>query len=90
MVLPEYRVSNGSHMGMLFSPNNPYYGQTGMITICDNGQRDIDYANCQSGHQVWYSAYGYQEPNKIHARLTFNPYFQELMQSIDLVMKPNS
>ncbi|MFC5079441.1 Thermostable monoacylglycerol lipase [Vibrio thalassae] len=90
MVLPDYRVSNGSHMGMLFSPNNPYYGQEGSITICDNGQREVDFENCELRDTVWYSAYGYQEPGKIHARLTFNPYFSQLMQSIDLVMKPKS
>lgn len=73
--LPEYRISRFSHMGLLFAPDNPLYGVAGSQRICWNGQSTPDTAKCMAGQPVWYSDWGYNEPGKIHARLTFNPYF---------------
>ncbi|MFT7683732.1 MAG: esterase/lipase [Moritella dasanensis] len=87
MDLPQQRISNGSHLGLLFSPSNPVYGRDGEITMCGNGQGDVDEAKCQAGEEVWYSAYGYQEPGKIYARLSWNPYFAESMNVLDDVMQ---
>jgi len=74
--LPEYRISRFSHMGLLFSADNPLYGVSGSQRICWNGQSTPDTAKCMAGEPVWYSDWGYTEPGKIHARLTFNPYFE--------------
>ncbi|MBI6711009.1 alpha/beta hydrolase [Pseudomonas syringae] len=74
--LPEYRISRFSHMGLLFSADNPLYGLSGSQRICWNGQSTPDTAKCMAGEPVWYSDWGYTEPGKIHARLTFNPYFE--------------
>ncbi|MCD5995481.1 alpha/beta fold hydrolase [Pseudomonas sp. CDFA 602] len=74
--LPEYRISRFSHMGLLFAPGNPLYGVAGSQRICWNGQSTPDTAKCMAGEPVWYSDWGYNEPGKIHARLTFNPYFE--------------
>ncbi|UZS75245.1 lysophospholipase [Pseudomonas syringae] len=74
--LPEYRISRLSHMGLLFSADNPLYGLSGSQRICWNGQSTADTAKCMAGEPVWYSDWGYTEPGKIHARLTFNPYFE--------------
>ncbi|NVD08432.1 alpha/beta hydrolase [Vibrio sp. JPW-9-11-11] len=86
MRLPELHISNGSHMGLLFSPDNPYYGRHGMHRICSNGQGDELEPKCSSS-EVWYSAWGYREEGKIHARLTFNPYFTQSMAIMDSVMR---
>lgn len=86
MYLPKQRISNGSHMGLLFSPNNPNYGVNGSNIICSNGQGEEKEAQCQSGENIWYSAWGYTEPNKVHARLTYNPYFEQSMKIMDRVM----
>lgn len=86
MRLPDLRISNGSHMGLLFSPDNPYYGQYGTQRICSNGQGEELELKC-SHSQVWFSAWGYREQGKIHARLTYNPYFAESMSIMDDVMR---
>ncbi|WP_067521469.1 alpha/beta hydrolase [Endozoicomonas ascidiicola] len=79
--MPEFRISNMSHMGILFSPENSYYGINGTERICRNGQEVLDaMAFCQQGNPVWYSAWGYQEEGKVHARLTFNPVFEQMME----------
>lgn len=86
MRLPDLRISNGSHMGLLFSPDNPYYGQHGTQRICSNGQGEELEPKCPHS-QVWYSAWGYREQGKVHARLTYNPYFAESMSIMDGVMR---
>lgn len=76
--LPEERISQFSHMGMLFSPDNPLYGRSGKERLCRNGQLQDIYVQCLIApvDEVWYADWGYQEDGKIHARLTFNPYFE--------------
>lgn len=73
--LPERRISQFSHMGVLFSPHNPLYGEQGSQRICWNGQDDLGMAGCEAGESVWYSDWGYRVAGKYHARLTYNPYF---------------
>lgn len=74
--LPQERISQFSHMGILFNPQNPLYGRKGSIRICWNGQAEDAMKSCEGGHPVWFSDWGYQERGKIHARLTYNPYFE--------------
>ncbi|UJF18375.1 alpha/beta hydrolase [Vibrio sp. SS-MA-C1-2] len=83
-------ISNASHMAMLFDPQNPYYGTEGSILVCNNGQTEAMASICQDGGDVWYSAWGYQEEGKVHARLTFNPYYSEMLAIIDHVMSHDS
>ncbi len=73
--LPQQRISQFSHMGLLFSPANPLYGEQGSLRICWNGQDEGAMRACERGEPVWYSDWGYREAGKVHARLTFNPYF---------------
>ncbi|MTI09961.1 alpha/beta hydrolase [Curvivirga aplysinae] len=82
MTLPKQRISTGSHMAPLFSPDNPYYGTNASIRICENGQTPEQQDACLRGAKIWYSHYGYVEDNKIHGRLTYNPYFNEMIGSI--------
>lgn len=78
--LPEYRISQFSHMSVLFAPENTLYGREGSLRFCENGQNEDFYARCKNGEEVWYSDWGLQDPERIHARLTFNPYFDWQMQ----------
>lgn len=73
--LPERHISQFSHMGPLFSPANPLYGEQGRVRICWNGQEAEATQACQQGAPVWFSDWGYREAGRIHARLTYNPYF---------------
>lgn len=73
--LPLLRISQFSHMSLLFAPSNPLYGERGSLRICLNGQLAEVTQACEEGAQSWYSDWGYREEGKIHARLTFNPYF---------------
>lgn len=74
--LPQYRIAQFSHMGLMFSPDDALYGKDGKQRICWNGQQAEDMHKCLNGDPVWYSDWGYREPGKVFARLTFNPYFE--------------
>lgn len=82
MRLPNFRISTGSHMSPLFSPDNSYYGIKGEKVMCRNGLKNSQKVKCLNGYDVWFSAWGHYEKDKIHARLTWNPYFNELEQQI--------
>lgn len=84
--LPQERISQFSHMGILFSPQNRLYGKNGSIRICRNGQTEEETAVCNSGGEVWFSDWGYREDGKVHARLTYNPYFDWQMSIIKDVL----
>jgi alpha-beta hydrolase superfamily lysophospholipase len=75
--VPEMRVSSFSHTGVLFSPDNPEYGPDGNQRNCHNGQGGRRaFERCLAEPEVWFSAWGHREPGRIHARLTFNPWFE--------------
>jgi esterase/lipase len=84
---PDLHIVNGSHMGLLFSPNNVEYGVKADIIICNNGQDKEQEKACEQGEDIWFSSYGTKEKGKTLARLTYNPYFHESMQKLDNVMK---
>ena len=83
---PDLKIVDGSHMGLLFSPINPEYGEKGTVRICSNGQTEEQEKACEEGADVWFSAYGVKEEGKIFARLTYNPYFEQSMEMLDHVM----
>ena len=82
MRLDKQRISTGSHMSPLFSPSNPYYGQIGERKMCMNSFSEDATSRCENGEEVWYSAWGYEEDGKIYARLTWNPYYTDLDETI--------
>jgi len=82
MKLASLRISTASHMSPLFAPANPYYGQDAAYKMCMNSLDDDAVAYCEQGGEVWWSAWGYEEEGKVHARLTWNPYYQQLEQAM--------
>ena len=90
MILPEKRISTASHMSVLYSPLNEFYGEQGSIRICNNGQTEAQEIACNDGAETWFSSFDYSEEGKIYARLTWNPYFKESMAMLSKVIKSNS
>ena len=84
------RISTGSHMSPVYSPDNPYYGISGEKRMCKNSFDKKAVAQCSEGEPVWFSAQGYKEEGKIHARLTWNPYFNHLEKRIEQLVSENT
>jgi esterase/lipase len=82
MQLPDAHISAASHMSSLFSPRNALYGAQSDFRICDNGQGSDKEASCLAGDVVWFGPWGYKENDKVHARLTYNPYFTNMVDNI--------
>lgn len=85
MKLDTQHISTGSHMSPLYSPNNPYYGVEGERRMCMNSFDQQANQSCEAGAEVWFSAWGYEEQGKIHARLTWNPYYVELESALETI-----
>ena len=82
MQLPDKSISAASHMSVLFSESNPLYGTASDFRICDNGQSSEKEQRCIAGEEVWYGPWGYTDENHVYARLTYNPYFDELIENV--------
>ncbi len=76
-----------SYMGMLFSPENPYYCINGSEKICRNGEDPEAVEYCKAGNPVWYGAWGSQDGGKVHAKLSFNPQFEQMMDEISIIFR---
>lgn len=85
MRLPDLRVTTGSHMAMLYSPDNAEYGQNPKQILC----MSKDKALCKS-EEVWFAERGYQDANKVSARTSYNPHFSDSMLLMDGVMTRNA
>ncbi|WP_167408768.1 alpha/beta hydrolase [Vreelandella sulfidaeris] len=81
--LPDQRISNFSHMSVLFAPENTYYGAEGSYIMLENGQNGLSPPDERD--TLWFGAWGQSEAEKYHARLTWNPYFLELLAHIRAV-----
>ena len=83
----DLRISTASHMSPLFAPENSYYGEKGEKIICENSFSKSDTEACENGEPTWFSAWGYTEKGRIHARLTWNPYYAELESTMRAVVQ---
>ena len=85
--LPEYRIRSFSHLGIMFSPENPWYGSEGKQRYCLRGQSDAKRDYCHTGKPVWYGSWREDRDGHPYARLTFNPYFEQQNELIDNTLK---
>lgn len=86
--VPEAQVTSFSHMAMTYRPDNPAYGLKRTVRVCWNGQSKDDSKACERGDPVWFSGERHQPDDRNHARLTFNPWYDEQLALILSVMKP--
>ena len=84
----EMGVSSFSHMSLTYRPDNPAYGLKGTVRVCWNGQEKADSKACEAGAPVRYSGERHQPDERNHARLTFNPWYDEQLKLILSVMAP--
>ncbi|WP_454441309.1 alpha/beta hydrolase [Vibrio bathopelagicus] len=82
MKINALRISTASHMSSLFASTNTYYGQSATYRMCMNSMDSDAVAYCKQGGEVWWSAWGYEEEGKVHARLTWNPYYPALEKAM--------
>ncbi|SBS29311.1 Thermostable monoacylglycerol lipase [Marinomonas aquimarina] len=83
--LPEQRIFGLAHMAVHGAPHNPYYGAQGEYRICAwyLGDRER-YNECRLAQNNWYGerSEALSERSELAARLSWNPYFDDLMQRV--------
>ncbi|WP_417553705.1 alpha/beta hydrolase [Marinomonas fungiae] len=83
--LPEQRIFGLAHMAVHGSPNNPYYGVQGEYRICAwyLGEEER-YNECRLAQDNWYGerSDSLSKRSNLAARLSWNPYFDDLMQRV--------
>jgi len=88
--LKENQIVSFSHMAIPFAPHNPHYGKSGDYRNCLISNDKDQMNNCRSAPQdkLWYGPYGVErEEGKSYARLTYNPYFDEMTNMMRQTLK---
>ena len=86
--IPSKRILNLSHVGMTSSPNNPVYGRTGSVKSCsayNDKPEMLRLCKTAPSHTVFFGGKNMikEDDKRIVRRITFNPYFSQMLTSID-------
>ncbi|MCJ2376490.1 alpha/beta fold hydrolase [Vibrio sp. ZSDZ34] len=83
MTIPDLYIQNGSHISVLFSPENDLYGRRGIMRQCGgSNEGEIYVIDCPRLPTLSYTAWGLFEKDAIMARLSWNPYFEPTMTRV--------
>ena len=85
--LPKYKIRSFSHLGLVYAPDNPYYGVNGSERFCLRDQDEKLLQYCREGRYVWYGSWRENRDGHPYARLTFNPYFDYQINLIEQTFK---
>jgi len=86
---PDLYIRGSSHIAPLYSESNPLYGKGGVMRQCGTllSESEVGEVECPELNNVWHSAWGFLfKEDKISARLSWNPYFNETMTRVFEVM----
>ncbi|NLQ18644.1 alpha/beta fold hydrolase [Marinomonas sp. M1K-6] len=90
---PEAKILGLSHMAVHGSPDNSYYGESGVYRICDWHRSEDDlYQSCRTDQANWFGekSDALLEKSPHAARVSWNPNFNELMQEMTVFIKSNT
>ncbi|MEE9319293.1 MAG: alpha/beta fold hydrolase [Granulosicoccus sp.] len=83
---PSKRILNQSHLSLMNSPDNPLFGESAAVLVCNGNEYPIFMA-CMRSSQHWYGAQHTASPDGVAvARTTYNPDFDSVMQRFDEVL----
>ena len=79
------RILSLSHLGVLYSPDNPLFGESRKILVCNGNEFPIFMA-CMRSNTHWYGAQHAPSPDQTPvARSTYNPDFDSIFEVFDSV-----
>lgn len=82
---PERRILNQSHLSLMNSPDNPLFGRSRRVLICNGNEYPIFMA-CMRATGHWYGAQHTESPDGVPvARTTYNPDFDGVFAAFDQV-----
>lgn len=82
--LPQQRILSFAHTSIVMPPDDPHYGLHGEYVNCLHEMHDeLRFAACRAAVAPWYGEIGLATPDGAPLRrLTFNPHFAALQQSL--------
>ncbi|WP_338164245.1 alpha/beta hydrolase [Vibrio sp. 10N] len=88
MALPEQSIESGSHISVLYRADNPLYGERGLMRQCGGAQEGEVYTvDCVGMPTLTYTAWGLLKEDRVSARLSWNPYFDAMMERVVAFME---
>ena len=85
---PALRILNQSHQSVIMSPDNPLFGKSGNVLVC-NGNDWATFSGClYSNESHWFGAQHTPSPDEVPvARTTYNPDFTGVFDAFDNVFE---
>jgi alpha-beta hydrolase superfamily lysophospholipase len=74
-----------SHLGLMTSPANPYYGRDGQYRNCGHygSAANPDFVACKNGGRAWYGETTAENRQAgVLERIAFNPYYEAMTQEV--------
>jgi len=82
-VFPEYRILSQSHLGLMYAPSNPLFGEKAAVLVCNGNEFPIFMA-CMRSSKHWYGAQHAVSPDAVPvARTTWNPDWEHVLERFD-------
>jgi len=80
---PKHRILSQSHLGLMYAPDNPLFGESGNVLVC-NGNDYPTFIACLRSPQHWYGAQHDESPDGVPvARTTWNPDWRTVLSRFD-------
>lgn len=81
----ELRILNQSHLSLINNQDNPLFGQSRRILVCNGNTPDV-FFGCMGSDSHWYGAQHTPSPDGTAvARTTYNPDYEFIVKQIDAV-----
>jgi len=82
-VFPEHRILSQSHLGLMYAPSNPLFGEKAAVLVCNGNEFPIFMA-CMRSSKHWYGAQHAVSPDAVPvARTTWNPDWEHVLERFD-------
>lgn len=87
---PSQRVLNQSHLGLMYPPDNPLFGERGTVLVCNGNEYPV-FSACMRSARHWYGAQHTPSPDGVPvARTTYNPDWLAMLELMDnVLLTPN-
>jgi len=83
----DLRILNQSHLSLINNLDNPLFGQSREILVCNGNEPEI-FFSCLRAQEHWFGAQHTPSPDGIDvARTTYNPDYDFIIEQIDEVLR---
>ena len=85
-VYPQRRILNQSHLGLMYPPDDPLFGERASVLVCNGNDYPVFMA-CMRAQGHWYGAQHTPSPDGVPvARTTYNPDWQGVLNTLDKLL----